>query len=228
MKKMAICGIAVLMAAFSAVQPDLSFANGSTLTAAGAVLQEIQSIPEAGIPPQLFRDAFGIAVIPGLIKAGFIVGARYGRGVLAANRGEYWSPPVFVILEGASFGFQIGAESTDIILVFKTERSLQYFRDGKFTLGADMAVAAGPVGRHAEAATDLEMRAEIYAYCRSRGLFGGVAVEGAALAVDNEANAAFYGHAASADEILSGRVEAPKEAADFSTLIQRCSTVSRP
>jgi lipid-binding SYLF domain-containing protein len=225
MKKKVIWGIALLMAAFFAGQPNLSFADTSQLSAAGTVLQEIQAIPETCIPPQLFHDAYGIAIIPGLIKAGFIVGARYGRGVLAANRGGNWSAPVFVQLGGGSVGFQIGAESTDIILVFKTERSLQYFRDGKFTLGADAAVAAGPVGRHAEAATDLEMQAEIYAYSRSRGLFGGVAIEGAALSVVNEANTAFYGREVSADEILAGRVNVPPEAAVFRGLLQRYSTV---
>jgi len=227
MKKNAISGIALLMAAFFATQPDLSLADASKLNDAGAVLREIQAIPETEIPPELFRNTQGIAIIPGLIKAGFIVGARYGTGVLAANLGGRWSAPVFITMGGGSFGFQIGAESTDIVLVFKTARSMQAFRSGKFTLGGDVAVAAGPVGRHAEAATDIELQAEIYAYSRSRGLFGGVAIEGAVLAVDDAENAAFYGKAVSADEILAGRIKGPEEAASFSGLLQQYSTVPK-
>ncbi|MGA2403439.1 MAG: lipid-binding SYLF domain-containing protein [Syntrophobacteraceae bacterium] len=221
MKKIGLCAIALLMAAFFAVQPNISWADASKLSAAGAVLQEIQGIPETEIPPQLFRNAHGIAIIPDLIKGSFIVGARYGKGVLAANFGGKWSAPVFITMGGTSVGLQLGAESTDIVLVFKTDRSIQAFRTGKFTLGADAAVAAGPVGRHAEASTDIELKAEIYAYSRSRGLFGGVALEGTVLSVDADENVAFYGRAVTADEILTGKVEAPPAAAGFMEVLER-------
>ena len=206
--------ILVLAAAALVVQPALSIASeASKLDEATAVLREIMSIPEKEIPPQLFRNAHGIAIIPGLIKAGFFVGGRFGTGVLSVNHGGKWSPPVFIALTGGSFGLQIGAESTDIILVFKTARGIDAIRRGKFTLGADIAVAAGPVGRHAEAATDVELKAEIYSYSRSRGLFGGIALEGAVLQIDRDANISSYGRKGSnPDDILAGRVKASASA----------------
>lgn len=193
------------------------------LTQATEVLREIQAIPEKGIPPQLFRNAYGIAIIPGMLKAGFIGGIRYGTGVLSVNRGGRWSNPVFISMGGGSFGLQIGAQSTDIILIFKTARGIDKIRDGKFTLGADASVAAGPVGRHAEAGTDIELKAEIYSYSRSRGLFGGVAIEGAGLSVDNEKTAAFYGKPVTADQVFAGKVKAPKAAASFRKNLARYS-----
>jgi lipid-binding SYLF domain-containing protein len=227
MRKTNLGAIVLLMGALLAALPNISWADVYRLDDASAVLREVQAIPETQIPPELFRNANGIAIIPSLLKASFIFGARYGKGVLVANRGGQWTAPVFITMGGPSFGLQAGAESTDIILIFKTERSIQAFRSGKFTLGADVAVAAGPVGRHAEAATDIELRAEIYAYSRSRGLFGGVALEGAVLAIDDDTDAAFYGRAVNADEILSGRVKAPRAAAAFIDLLQQYSKVPR-
>lgn len=172
------------------------------------VLREIMAIPEKGIPPTLLNDAHGIAIVPGVIKLGFIVGGRYGSGLLVVrDKDGKWSPPVFVSLAGGGIGWQIGAQSTDIILVFKSRRSVDGIMKGKFTLGADAAVAAGPVGRRVEAATDVKLKAEIYSYSRSRGLFAGISLEGAALQIDDEANAAFYGRKdIHAQEILSGKV----------------------
>lgn len=161
------------------------------------VLNEIMAIPEGGIPESLLRSSYGIAIFPGLLKAGFIVGARYGGGVMMVRSDQQgWSNPVFFTLIGGSIGWQIGAQSTDIILVFRTIRSLDAITSGKFTLGADASVAAGPVGRHASAETDLNFSAEILSYSRSRGLFAGLSVEGAALQVDYDANETFYGRPA--------------------------------
>jgi lipid-binding SYLF domain-containing protein len=174
---------------------------------AATVIKEIMDIPENGVPPALFNDAAGIAVIPGVIKLGFIVGGRYGTGVLVVRgKAGNWSPPAFVSLAGGSFGWQIGAQSSDIILVFKNRRSIDGIMSGKFTLGADAAVAAGPVGRDMEASTDVKLKAEIYSYSRSRGLFAGISLEGAALQIDDEADAAFYGRPEiTAGEILFGK-----------------------
>ncbi len=161
------------------------------------VLNEIMAIPEGGIPDSLFRSAYGVAIFPGLVKAGFIIGARYGGGVMVVRSEQHgWSNPVFFKLMGGSIGWQIGAQSTDIILVFRTIRSLDAITSGKFTLGADASVAAGPVGRRASAETDVTFSAEILSYSRSRGLFAGLSLEGAALQVDYDANAAFYGRPA--------------------------------
>ena len=157
------------------------------------VVSEIMAIPANGIPASLLANAQGIVIIPDLVKGGFVVGARYGRGiVMVRDERGFWRPPAFVTLAGGSFGWQIGLQVTDIILVFKTKSSVDGLMRGKFTLGADAAAAAGPVGREAAAATDAELRAEIYTYSRSRGLFAGVSLDGSALSIDHTANAAFY------------------------------------
>ncbi len=190
---------------------------------AADVLTRIMSIPEQQIPPALLSDAQGIAVIPGVIKAGFFVGGRFGRGVMSVRtEGGGFSAPVFITLTAGSLGYQFGAQSTDVILVFKSPRSIEAIRRGKFTLGADAAVAAGPVGRSAAAATDIELKAEIYSYSRSRGLFAGVALEGAAIQVDIAANNAFYGESVDTDALFKGQTGGtPEEAGKFSTLLGR-------
>ena len=157
------------------------------------VLEQIMSIPEKGIPPALLRNAKGIAIIPGVIKAGFIIGGKHGTGIVVVRENGAWSNPAFVSITGGSVGWQIGAESTDVILVFKSRKGVNSLLKSKFTLGADAAVAAGPVGRQAEAATDVQLKAEIYSYSRSRGLFAGISLEGASLQIDDEADDAFYG-----------------------------------
>jgi lipid-binding SYLF domain-containing protein len=169
--------------------------EASTIDASADVLNELSTIPMKGIPPSLVQDAQGVAIIPNMIKAGFVVGGRHGRGVIVVREPDgSWSNPIFVSLTGGSLGWQIGIQATDVVLVFKTRASLDRVLQGKgkVTLGADVAVAAGPVGRQAEAGTDIELKAEIYSYSRSRGLFAGLAVEGAALLVDNDADELFY------------------------------------
>jgi len=198
--------------------------EASKVESAADVLEEIMSIPEKGIPPSLLEDAHGIAIIPGLIKVGFVVGGRYGTGVLTVReKGGGWSSPVFVSIAGGSVGWQIGAESTDVVLVFKSGRSIDGIMKGKFTLGADAAIAAGPVGRRAEAATDEKLKAEIYSYSRSRGLFAGVSLEGSALQIDDEADASYYGKKGiSPADILSGQgIKAPLSATRLGKVLAR-------
>ncbi|MGH8453220.1 MAG: lipid-binding SYLF domain-containing protein [Nevskiales bacterium] len=161
---------------------------------AATIVEELAGIPESGIPVRLLEDAYAIAVIPDVIKVGFLLGGRHGKGLLVVRTPEReWSNPVFITLTGGSFGLQIGAQSTDVILVFKNPRSIDNIVNGKVTLGADAAIAAGPVGRRGEAATDSQLQAQIYSYSRSKGLFAGVSLEGAALQIDGDANADFYG-----------------------------------
>ncbi len=168
----------------------------ATLRSADEILDVLGGASFKGIPPALMHDAQGVAVIPHVIKAGFFIGGRFGRGVVMARQpnGD-WSNPVFLSMAGGSVGWQAGVQSTDVILVFKTREGVRRLLEGKdkITLGADIGVAAGPVGRQAEASTDGQLKAEIYSYSRSRGLFAGVSLEGAALLVDHETNAAFYG-----------------------------------
>lgn len=202
----AIVPVVVAVLLFCAGPLDAGSKETEVVRNAVEVLEEISAIPEKGIPPTLLQNAHGIAVVPGVIKVGFVVGGRHGRGVVLVrdDRGG-WSNPVFVSLTGGSVGWQIGAQSTDVILVFKSGKSIDGIMKGKFTVGADAAVAAGPVGRSASASTDAQLKAEIYSYSRSRGLFAGVSVEGAALQIDNEANEAFYGkEGVRASEILKG------------------------
>ena len=178
------------------------------------VMNQLASIPEKTIPPALLAKAEGVAIIPGVIRAGFILGGRYGHGVLLLHEHDRWSDPVFITLTGGSIGWQIGVESVDVILVFKTKRSIEGILRGKFTLGADAGVAAGPVGREASASTDVQLKAEVYSYARSRGLFAGLAIQGAALQVDDEADAGFYGKDVTPHEVVGGDVPKVPEPAE--------------
>lgn len=188
------------------------------------VLDQWQRIPEQSIPPALLSRAYGVAVIPSVIKIGFGLGARRGKGILVVRqRDGSWSNPSFVTLTGGSFGFQVGAQSTDIILVFKTRKSVDGIANGKLTLGADASVAAGPVGRHTAVATDVRFRSEVFSYSRSRGLFAGVALEGAGITMDRKANAAFYGSASiTPEQIFAGSGNAAPQTAN--TFVQVLTT----
>jgi len=168
------------------------------------VFQSFTDIPEKAIPASILRDAHGIAILPGVIKVGFTLGGRFGRGVLMVRQEDgSWSNPAFVSLGGGSLGFQIGAQSTDIVLVFRDRRSIDNIYNGKLTLGGDASAAAGPVGRQATAATDERLGAEIFSYSRNRGLFAGVALDGAWIGMDKEANETFYGNGMTPEEILA-------------------------
>ncbi len=166
-----------------------------TVEAAGEVVRAFSEIPLKGIPRSLLHDAAGVAVIPHVVKAGLVIDGRFGRGVILVHEPDgTWSNPIFVALSGGGIGGQIGVEATDLVLVFKTGKSLDRALRGKLTLGGDVAVAAGPLGREAEVATDRRLpRADILSYSRSRGLFAGVSLEGARLHVDGHANEEFYG-----------------------------------
>ncbi|MGC2062118.1 MAG: lipid-binding SYLF domain-containing protein [Thermodesulfovibrionales bacterium] len=210
MKK--IMMLMLVISSIVAAGPRLSAAaegrNVAKIEVAADVLKEIVLIPEKGIPPALLRNASGIAIIPDVIKAGFILGGRYGTGVLLVRDKEgRWSNPSFVSITGGSIGWQIGVESMDIVLVFKNESTIRHMLSGKFTIGADASVAAGPVGRGGQAATDIELKSEIYSYSRSRGLFVGLSLEGAALLIDEVSNEKVYGK----DGILARDIFESKE-----------------
>jgi lipid-binding SYLF domain-containing protein len=165
------------------------------------VLKEIMEVPAKEIPAALLADAQGIVVIPSLVKGGFVVGIRRGHGVVVVrDEKNGWKPPQFVTVTGGSVGWQIGIQATDLILVFKTQKSIQKLLQGRFTIGADAAAAAGPVGREAAAATDTSLNAEIYSYSRSRGIFAGISLDGSAIQIDSEANAQYYRAAALAPD----------------------------
>ena len=189
-----------------------------------SVLQEIHQIPEQTVPPKLLRDAEGIAIIPAVVKVGVVIGGRYGKGVVSVRKADKsWSNPLFLSVKGGSVGWQIGAQSTDVILVFKTKRSLDGILKGKFTLGADAAVAAGPVGRTASASTDVQLKAEVYSYSRSRGLFAGIALDGAKLSIEEGDNREYYGASyVSAEELAQkGTADAPASTAELLGLLDQ-------
>ena len=165
-----------------------------TVEDAATVLEEMADIPEKRIPPGLLAEANAVLIVPDAIKGGFVLSGRFGRGVLLVRTRDGWSDPIFVTLSGGGVGFQVGVQATDLVLVFRGRRGVERLLkgEGKVTLGADAAVAAGPVGRLATAATDARLRADILAYSRSRGLFAGVSLEGDALWVDWRANELFY------------------------------------
>jgi lipid-binding SYLF domain-containing protein len=189
--------------------------EGRLLTAT-EVLQEVQGMPDQRIPDALLSRAYGIAVIPDVTKVAFIFGGRHGRGVLVVRDklNSPWSNPTFVSLTGGSWGFQAGAQSSDIILVFTSKAGVEGVAGGKLALGADASVATGPVGRQGSAATDMTFHAEIYSYARTRGLFGGIALDGSVISIDRPANAALYGKSGvTATEIFSGQSPAAPETA---------------
>jgi len=194
------------------------------------VLTDIQAIPESAIPDKLLDEGRAIVVVPDSIKAGLVIGGRRGKGVMAVkNPDGTWSNPSFVSLTGGSIGFQAGVQSSDIVLVFRSDRGLESIVNGKFTLGADAGVAAGPVGRNASASTDGELKAEIWSWSRARGLFAGVALDGAVLAIDDRANEAVYGRDTTPRMIFEGRaMQTPSNAiVDFRDRLEEATASAR-
>jgi len=188
--------------------------EAATVEAATNVLREIMDIPARSIPLAMLNNAQGLVIIPGMLKGGFVVGIRHGAGVLLSrDEAGRWSAPSFCTMTGASVGWQIGIQGTDVILVFTTKNSLQGLMRSKITIGADVSAAAGPVGREASIGTDTSLRSEIYSYCRSRGLFAGAALDGSALHVDQAATAAYYRTAAPLGADPRQPIPLPPEAA---------------
>ena len=201
--------------------------EGRLLTAT-EVLEEVEGMPDQRLPDTLLSRAYGIAVIPDVTKVAFIFGGRHGNGVLVVRDKltSPWSNPVFVSLTGGSWGFQAGAQSSDIILVFTTKTGVEGIAGGKLTLGADASVATGPVGRQGSAATDMNFNAEIYSYARTRGLFGGIALDGSVISIDKSANAALYAKSGvTATEIFSG--QAPTPPATAQRFLERLAQATR-
>ena len=186
------------------------------LVESAKVFEEMTQMPDEGIPQDLIKDCRAIVIIPSAVGGGFIIGGKYGQGVILAKgkrRGE-WSAPAVYNLAGASIGWQIGGQATDIILLVMTERGLDGLMQSKFKLGGDASVAAGPVGREAEVSTDLQLKGGILSYSRSRGAFIGLKIEGGMLAMNKEANISLYGKALSPRDILiDKKVTAPKYSA---------------
>ena len=196
---------------------------------AAAVLSDIMATPDKGIPEDLLANAHCIVIVPDLKTAAFVVGGKYGKGYLSCRRtGERgWSAPATVRIEGGSVGFQIGASSTDLVMLVMTERGSDKLLSSAFTLGAEGSVAAGPVGRSATAQTDAQLHADILSWSRSQGLFAGLALEGATLRQDLDDNAALYGQRLENRDIVTSGVPAPEAAAKLIALLNRYSAKER-
>jgi SH3 domain-containing YSC84-like protein 1 len=225
-----IVGVAALLVAPAAFA-DSPADNAKTLNKATTVLGEIRNSPDKNIPDSVWNRAECVVVIPGMKKAGFIVGGEYGEGVMSCRRGGAWGAPVFMQLAKGSAGLQAGFSSTDLVLLVMNRRGVEKLLNNKVTLGGDASIAAGPVGRTASAGTDAQMTAEMLSYSRSKGLFAGIDLSGGTLKPDTDANAVMYGATANARDIALGttRVAMTAEAQAFtSALAVRATTGVKP
>ena len=203
-----VVGLALVLPALASDRED----DVNRTEKAAQVFQEIMNTPDQGIPSDLLDSAKCIAIIPGDKKFAFIFGGSYGRGLATCRTGHGWSAPMFVAIDGGSVGYQIGGSSTDIVMLFMNDHALQSLLRDKFKIGADASVAAGPVGRHATAGTDIKLNAEILSYSRSKGAFAGVSLDGAVVQADRSGDKAMYGSHVTRQEILNGKVAVPKSA----------------
>lgn len=215
MKKSLLLVVCLCCFAFAADEPAKESKASDRAQAAAEVLNEIQSAPDKGIPQEVLGSAQCVAVVPSMLKGGFIVGAKYGRGLASCRTAKGWSAPAFFIVEGGSFGFQIGGQAVDLVMLVMNNAGMDHLLSSKFALGADASVAAGPVGRHAEANTDWKMHAEVLTYSRARGIFAGVSLNGAVVKQDKDSTREFYGHMVSFPASLKGEVDPPAAANDF-------------
>jgi lipid-binding SYLF domain-containing protein len=212
LKRIAILSVLALCASLTVLAASDREDDVKRSHRAAEVFQAIMSAPDQGIPQDLLNSAKCIAIIPGEVKFAFVFGGNYGRGLAICRTGHGWSAPMFLAVDGGSVGYQIGGSSTDLIMLFMNDHALQSLLGDKFKLGADASVAAGPVGRSATAATDARMNAEILSYSRTKGVFAGVALDGAVVQADKSGDRAMYGEHVNRHEILTGRVAIPPSA----------------
>jgi len=183
--------------------------------AAADVLNEIQGAADKGIPQSILGHSQCVAVVPLMLKGGFIVGGKYGRGLASCRTPKGWSAPAFFLVEGGSVGFQIGGQAVDLVMLIMDDKGMQRLLTSQFTLGADASVAAGPVGREAEGDTDWKMRAEVLTYSRARGVFAGITLNGAVIKQDASSTREFYGHMVTFKAALTGAIDPPPAANVF-------------
>jgi lipid-binding SYLF domain-containing protein len=182
---------------------------------ATSVMHEIMGMPDKGIPEEVLQHAKCVAVIPHMVKAGFIFGAKEGKGVATCRTPNGWSAPAFITISGGSWGLQIGVEAVDVVMIFQNDRAMRRLLSSNFQVGGDASAAAGPVGRHAEAGTDWKLDTEILTYSRAKGAFAGLTLEGASLRQDNDSRRAIYGHNVTTRALLLGKVSVPAAAQPF-------------
>ena len=193
------------------------------LQAAGEVLQQITAAPDKGIPEEVFSNAKCVAIVPGLVKAGFIFGGKHGRGVATCRTTAGWSAPAFFTMSGGSAGFQVGVEGIDLVLLMMNDKGMQHLMSNKFQIGAEASAAAGPVGRHASAGTDWKADTEILTYSRSKGIFAGVSLDGTWVNQDKDATVAVYSPDVTNQTLLNGKVPVPTIAEPFLAVVRQVS-----
>ncbi len=194
MKKLVLALVVLGLAATSFAADDADNKAADRVKTAATVLEEIQAAPDTGIPDEVMGSAECVAVVPSMLKAGFVFGGQYGRGVASCRTAKGWSDPAFFAIQGGSFGLQIGGQAVDLVMLIMNHKGMENLLNSKFKLGADATVAAGPVGRHAAADTDWKMRAQVLSYSRARGVFAGLELNGAVVKVDRESTLEFYNH----------------------------------
>jgi len=211
---------------FTAASVSANTTPDERTRSATTVLKEMSAIPENSIPERLLAEAYAIAVVPDLTKAALVFGGRGGKGVISVRGSDgAWSNPNFINVGGGSLGFQAGVQKSDLILVFTSKGGVDGIIKGKFTLGADAAVAAGPVGRNVQASTDENLKAEIYSYSRSKGFFAGIALDGTVIRIDRKANETMYGDMVSPASIFDGRTQTQNQAIiDFRNQLEEGSS----
>ncbi|HEX4230037.1 MAG TPA: lipid-binding SYLF domain-containing protein [Bryobacteraceae bacterium] len=221
--------IGVLLTTFAAslLAADENQQENQRLTSAADVLQQIQSNPDRGIPPDLLHRAYCVVVIPNMKKAGFIFSGKYGRGYASCRTDGHWSAPAAMRIEGGGFGLQAGASDTDVIMLVMTRKGMDSILSSKFTLGAQASVAAGPVGTAATAQTDANLNVDILTYSRTRGAFAGISLQGATLRPDEDADKALYGHQVNSRNVLTGNVQNPVRPDPFTRELTRYGGTAR-
>jgi len=215
--RVVLCAVTLASGAFA------SEAASSRLESAATVLNEIMATPDKGIPEDILGSAKCVAVVPNLLKGGFIVGGAHGRGMATCRTATGWSAPAPITTTGGSIGLQIGGQSVDLVMVVMNDRGMQALLTNKFKLGADASVAAGPVGRHTEGSTDWKLRAEVLTYSRARGLFAGISFNGAVIKQDEDATGELYGRQIDFKTILTGSVPAPQSAEKFIAAVKQAA-----
>jgi SH3 domain-containing YSC84-like protein 1 len=205
------------------VAPVLAESAAGRAESAATVLSEIMSTPDKGIPEEILGSAKCIAVVPSLLKGGFIVGGAHGKGMASCRVNDSWSAPAPFSLTGGSLGFQIGLQGVDLIMVVMNDKGMQALLSSQFKLGADASAAAGPVGRHAEASTDWKMRAEVLTYSRARGLFAGVTLHGSVIRQDEDATRELFGRLIPFKTILTGAVATPQGGEPFIAAVRKAT-----
>ncbi len=219
---MLVVGLGILGWAKSPREDAVDRLNNSA-----TVLQEIMGAPDKGIPAEVLDHAKCIAVVPRMIKGGFVVGAKHGKGVATCRTADGWSAPAFFTITGGSAGFQIGLEGVDLVMIIQNDKGMQHLLSSKFEIGGEASAAAGPVGRHASADTDWKLNTEILTYSRAKGAFAGATLDGTSVQRDNDSTEAIYGSKVSSEDVLNGKIPAPPAAHAFLAAVKGAKAVAQ-